>query len=300
MDYSKKFLIIFSLQFKNVSRKTVNEIFFNKFNESPKSISELIGILRNLKIEISEYEIYNAKLKTDKIMTIIEKDNINYILVDEECYPKLLRDIPNNPRFIFVKGDISSVTDKKCVAIVGTRNPTKHGFKIAKRLGEVYANKGFCVVSGLALGCDTYAHIGAIGTKLKGATAAIFGTAINKIYPKENILLADQILANGGCLISEYYPDERVYRGSFVERNRIQSGISKGIIVVETDIAGGTMHTVKFAREQRRLIAAYPNKYPEVRQAQGTNNLLKDKEILNLSDSAAIDMFEFKMNTCSL
>ena len=126
-------------------------------------------------------------------------------------------------------------------------------------MGEIFAEKFFNVVSGLALGCDVSAHKGCLD-KL-GFTTAVLAHGLDTVYPKENTEIADQIVKSGGILISEYYVGQTSRPNYFIERDRIQAALSDGIIVVETDQKGGTMHTTGFAKEYDKLIGVF--KHPD-------------------------------------
>jgi DNA processing protein len=138
------------------------------------------------------------------------------------------------------------------------------------------AERGWCVVSGLAEGCDTEGHEGCLAAG--GKTIAALAHGFGRIYPAKNKQLAERILESGGALITEYPPGTPPTRSSFIERDRLQSGLSLGIVVVETDIKGGTMHTVRHARDQGRGIAAisHPPEFVKEAKAQGNQQLIKD------------------------
>lgn len=199
---------------------------------------------------------------------------IKIIGIDEDGYPSALRDIPDCPLYLFYKGDISIANSQPNIALVGTREPTAHGYDIGFRFGEVLADHNVTVVSGLALGCDTSGHSGCL--RKKGKTVAVMAEGLHKIYPAANKELANEIVLSGGCLISEYPPGQRAFKSTFVERDRLQSGLSAGIIVIETDVVGGTMHTVNYALEQNRYVGAYKHsdKFASVKQAQGNIALI--------------------------
>ena len=148
-------------------------------------------------------------------------------------------------------GNIDAI-HRDCIAIVGTREPTEYGITAAKRLGALFAESGYTVVSGLANGIDTAAHQGAL--EVDGLTVAVLASGLDTVYPIKNKELAGAILKNNGALVSEYSWGTMVNRSYFVARDRIQSGLSLGVFVVETGIKGGTMHTVKSCKEQKRSL----------------------------------------------
>lgn len=169
-------------------------------------------------------------------------------------YPQALRRIPNPPLVLFLRGKLR--TFDRAVAVIGTRSPTHHGYTAARQVAEALAREGRCVVSGLARGIDTMAHVGALDGR--GTTAAVLPGPITFIYPSENESLAEDIVRNG-ALIAENSPLVTMkgragpkYR--WVTRNRITSGIAEALVVVEAGDTGGSMHQVRFAVEQKRLV----------------------------------------------
>ncbi len=177
-------------------------------------------------------------------------------------YPPFLRLISNPPSILYAMGDISVLSQVDAVAVVGTRRPTARGKKVAQRIGSDFAAHGYVIVSGLAQGIDTQAHRGALDAR--GRTVAVLGTPLDRIYPAENRALAEEIAHTSGVLLSEYALGQTVFRSAFIQRDRIQSGLSLAVIAVQTDVTGGTMHTVRFAHQQQRLVLC-PR--PEARSA---------------------------------
>lgn len=185
---------------------------------------------------------------------------IEVLALTDEYYPPLLKRIKDAPALLFVKGSSSVIRELRTIAIVGTRTPTPLGSRIARQVARDFAREGFTVVSGLAKGIDAEAHEGTLAAH--GRTIAVLANSLDHVYPKENKPLAARILENGGALISEYPLGSKTFRSAFVQRDRIQSGMSLGVIAVQTDVEGGTMHTVRFAEEQGRPIFC-PNPLPE-------------------------------------
>ena len=181
----------------------------------------------------------------------LEQDGVGLITFWDEKYPRLYRSIHNPPIFLYVKGNKSLLNQTKSIAIVGTRDCSDQGTKIARRTAKYFAAQGYNIVSGLASGIDTAGHKGAL--EAKGSTTAVVVDVLN-IYPKENVDLATQIVKNNGLLIAESAPGSFVHRGLFVARDRLQSALCLAVFPIETDIKGGTMHTVGFAQEQGRLL----------------------------------------------
>ncbi len=147
---------------------------------------------------------------------------------------------------------MASLSAGDSVAVVGTREPTERGLEVASRVARYFAEHGYTIIGGLAKGIDTAAHAAAL--EAGGRTIAVLGTPLDKVYPAENKGLAQRIVSQSGALVSELAFGQRSYKGGFVRRDRIQSGLSLGVIAVQTRADGGTMHTVAFAGRQKRLV----------------------------------------------
>lgn len=177
------------------------------------------------------------------------------VTLDDEDYPAQLREIYDPPPTLYVRGDVS-VLSRPGIGVVGTRHPTPYGLGMAERLSCDLAAHGLIIFSGMARGVDTAAHRGCINGR--GKTAAVFGTGVDVIYPRENQKLADQILASGGTLVSEFPMGTFAAPQNFPIRNRIISGMSIGVLVVEAGEYSGTRITSRCAIEQNRDIYAVP------------------------------------------
>jgi len=201
------------------------------------------------------------------------KDKIEIIKKSSRDYPKILKEIHNAPKQLYVRGGLPKDHNLN-FAIVGTRAASEYGktlaFKIAKELAEL----GFNIVSGLALGIDTQAHLGAL--EGKGRTTAVMGSAIddNSIYPSENLNLVKKIISSGGAVISEYEPGTKSEIWFFPERNRIISGLSRGVLVIEAPEKSGALITARLALEQNREVFAIPGSIFS-KNSLGANNLIK-------------------------
>lgn len=193
-----------------------------------------------------------------------------------EFYPELLKNIKKAPEKIYVLGNLENL-NSRCFAIIGSRRCTEYGEKAGKRFAYDLAKQGFTIVSGLALGIDSSAHIGAL--EAKGKTIAVLGDGFDYIYPKENFKLFEEILKNDGTVITEYAPNIQACADNFRKRNRIVSGISLGVLVVEAAEHSGTGITVNYARTQRKPIFSIPSNINNLKGA-GTNRLLKRDGIL--------------------
>ena len=180
---------------------------------------------------------------------------MEYISIENEKYPEKLKNIYNPPKGLYVKGDASLLKDMS-VAIIGSRNCSKYGEIVAKKFAMDLAKKGIVVISGMAIGIDSFAHIGTLLGK--GKTIAVLGSGLNNIYPRENEKLFYKIIERGGLIISEYEPNEEPKSIHFPERNRIIRGLCDKLIVVEATKRSGTSITVNYALEQGKEVYAVP------------------------------------------
>jgi len=196
---------------------------------------------------------------------------ISLIALDDGEYPTRLRQIYDPPLVLYVRGNVEALA-KPGIAVIGTRHPTPYGTGMAERLACDLASRGLVIFSGLARGVDTAAHRGAISAK--GKTVAVFGTGVDVIYPKENTRLAEQILGLGGALVSEFPLNSFAAPQNFPIRNRIISGISCGVLVIEAAEYSGTRITARCALEQNREVFAVPGNVTN-KNSWGPNTLIK-------------------------
>ncbi|MBR6499408.1 MAG: DNA-processing protein DprA [Clostridia bacterium] len=208
----------------------------------------------------------------DEQVRKLDKKGIRFVTRVSEGYPPSLENIPDPPGVLFIQGN-GPIEDEKTFAIVGTRRASYDGKKAAKEFSFQLAQKGVTVVSGLARGIDTEAHLAAL--EAGGRTIAVLGNGLDMVYPPENAELARRIIMSGGLLISEMPPGERPSRYSFPARNRIIAGLSAGALIVEGDMASGAMITASFALEFSREVFAVPGSiYQSL--SEGPNHLIRD------------------------
>jgi len=196
--------------------------------------------------------------------------NARFVTHRDAGYPELLRELYDPPIGLYQKGEYGF--DRPAIAMVGSRKTTLYGQKVAHTLAHELVQAGFCVVSGLARGIDTSAHEGALAAG--GPTVGVLGTGLDIIYPPENIDLYRQVEA-AGAVVSEFPFGRRADRQSFAMRNRIVAGMSVGVVVVESDQAGGSMITARFAGEQGRQLFAVPGRIDQPTSA-GCHQLIQD------------------------
>ena len=208
----------------------------------------------------------NIKLNINKIKRV-KLGDINY--------PEKLMHIYGKPQELYVLGN-EKLLNEKSIAIVGCRNASEYGMKNAYKFAYELAKKGICIVSGFARGIDTYSHKGAIGAK--GNTIAVLGCGLDVVYPPENYELYKHILINNGAIITEYPLGSKPEKYHFPARNRIISGLSDGVLVVEAKKRSGTLITVEHALEQGKNVYAIPGNITSD-NSYGTNELIKEGAI---------------------
>jgi len=202
---------------------------------------------------------------------------IKKIKSESADYPKSLKKLSDFPKTLYFRG--KPLQNERCFAIVGTRRCSDYGKEIAFSFAKELTKIGLVIVSGMARGIDSFAHKGALS--VNGRTIAVLGTGLNEnvIYPKENLGLAKEIIDKGGCLISEYAPDISGSRFTFPQRNRIISGLSLGILVVEAKFGSGSLITARHAIKQGKKIFAIPGSVYSA-NSKGTNDLIKNGAVL--------------------
>ena len=211
------------------------------------------------------------EIDLDKEWNLIQELGISVVTFNQDEYPRSLQSIEHPPPVLYLKG--SFIDEDDCsVAVVGTRRKTSYGKQVANELSRFLATNGVTVVSGMARGIDTIAHQSAL--KAGGRTIAVFGCGIDVIYPPENRDLAEDI-KNHGVLVSEFYPGTQPEGVNFPPRNRIISGLSKAVVVVEAGEKSGALITAKFAAQQARDVFAVPGSIYAPR-SRGTNRLISD------------------------
>ena len=197
--------------------------------------------------EVTWEELINRAFET---LALAEDGNVHVLHPLMGAYPQRLLRNPSYPPILYCRGNAGILNAEKAVAVIGTRNPTDFGYRMGRRLAQLLAEDGYSIVSGLALGCDTAGHEGALD--VSGRTVAVLATPIDApVYPKQNRELAERILEAGGALVSEYAPgirlSDRQLVSNLVARDEWQPGLSDGVVAVETSVDGGTRHAMNHA-----------------------------------------------------
>ena len=244
----------------------------NIYNKTKEELMKIEGIGEKIAENIVSIETKN---KIEKHIRYIEENNIDIVTIKDKEYPEGLKNIYDPPIVLYVKGNKEILNNKQTkIAIVGCRKATEYGLKTARYFAYNLANKkDIIIVSGLAKGIDSISHIGSI--EAKGKTIAVIGNGLDSVYPKENSKLYEEIIKNEGTIITEYPLGTKPNKMNFPARNRIISGLSKGIIVVEAKEKSGTLITVDFALEQGREVYVIPGNINS-KNSVGTNRLIKE------------------------
>ncbi|WP_158792394.1 DNA-processing protein DprA [Granulicella sp. L60] len=234
------------------------------------SLTELEGLGMPAK---SAQFVFEGKARTAAVdeMRRTSEAGGQILTPEDEAYPERLREIYDPPTVLWIRGDVELLA-RPGIAVVGTRSPSPYGAGMAELLSRDLANRRLVILSGMARGVDTAAHKGAIDAG--GKTVAVWGTGIDVIYPKENKKLAESIVASGGTIVSEYPLGTFPAPQNFPIRNRILSGMSVGVLVIEAAEYSGTRITARCAMEQNRDVYAVPGNVTN-KNAWGPNTLIK-------------------------
>ncbi len=249
---------------------------------SPDALASVHGIGRELATRIANWE---TAIDLGAELGKIRDRKVHVLIPSDEAYPRLLHQIYDPPLVLYVWGEVLT-RDHHAIAIVGSRRATNYGIRTARMLGFQLAQAGLTVTSGLARGIDTAGHEGALASG--GRTVAIIGSGLGKLFPAENQGLAERIADGHGAVVSEFPIDYPPDKKSFPLRNRIVSGWSSGVVVVEAPGRSGALITAEQAGEQGRSVYAVPG--PVDRPAsQGCNRLIQDGARLIMDGSDVLD-----------
>ena len=254
----------------NLTFRKLLEKFGNPARILGAPMSELLkveGLRKEIARRISKKE---SSLAPSKVLQSLAREGARAVIYTDSTYPAVLRQIHDPPMVLYLKG--RDIPEKKCfLGIVGSRGPTPYGLKVAENLAQGLARRGIGIVSGLARGIDSAAHWGCLGGH--GFTVAVLGTGIDIVYPAPNKKLFEEI-ADKGALITEFPPATPPEPRNFPIRNRIISGLSKGVVVVEATMNSGSLITASVALEQGREVYAVPGSVQSFK-SRGCHFLIK-------------------------
>ncbi len=306
--------ILTLLNLEGVGKKSILKVG-NYINDSDKTIScweDIIPILDLLKVKVKNEEepgkipvevrhLQRAETIAKRIIEESEPRNIGIISYYEDDFPQSLRDTISEdgkedpPILLYYKGDLS-ITKMPSIAIIGTREMTPGGEKAGRYLTKEFVKRGFCIVSGLAIGCDTCAHRSALDAG--GKTIAILAHGLDSVYPPENEGLATEIVEKGGLLLSEYPIGMSVNRYNLVARDRLQAAMGKATLVIQTGVVGGTMHAANTTLKAHKSLYAIYYQDPETQNHEKTigNEYLVNKGAKYIKGSDDLDLICEEIN----
>ncbi|WP_058485145.1 DNA-processing protein DprA [Defluviitalea phaphyphila] len=277
---------------KNIIKKLLN-YFKTPENIWEQNLEELKFRFKLSDKEISIFEKSKDLTLIEKWIKKLEQKNISYYPINHPNYPDILKNIPNPPLGIYVKGNTIPFK-KRYLGIVGTRNCSEYGRRVASKLSKELSSKGIGIISGLAKGIDTVAHKSTL--EVDGFTIAVLANGVDICYPKCNMELMKKI-EEKGTIISEFPPGTRPIPGFFPLRNRIISGLSQGVIVIEAGEKSGALITADLALEQGKEVFAVPGNIFN-KSSIGTNKLIQQgaKLVMNIDDILSEIMDNFYIN----
>jgi len=280
-----------------------NHLVSNKLN-LPYREAEILDFLEEVRKDYKRLRLPTldnlsmAIAASELVIEQSDRHGIKTLSFNDPTFPRLLATIKDMPLLLHCKGNIASL-QAPTVAIIGTREPSAHALAAGPKLSSYFVDAGFTVVSGLAAGCDTIGHRASVDAKKP--TVAVMAGGLHSVYPSENKELANRILGCEGLLLSELPFGKDPYRSTFVDRDRLQSGLSRGVVVLETGVKGGTLHTVGFALKESRPVACM---YSHMKSKggfethdkfQGNRMLVEESKAVPLDSPAAIQGYIEKL-----
>ncbi|MBI2051349.1 DNA-protecting protein DprA [Candidatus Roizmanbacteria bacterium] len=264
--------------------KTVQEAYGADIRE----IEKLVG-----PAAAAAFQTFRSTFDPEKKLKELKEKGIQIVSRDDKNYPQALKEIPDSPICLYVKGDLENynVENDFFFGVVGTRQPTPYGEKIARTFSHELAEMGIVIVSGMAYGIDAAAHWGALYAK--GRTIAILGCGVDIPHPPSNRNLYEEILGGGGLVVSEFPPGHTVRKGLFVARNRLISGLSRGVLIVEGAKDSGALITARYAANQGKEVFAPPSPITSD-MSFAPNFLLKEGAKLVTSVEDILEEFQIK------
>lgn len=279
--------IVKIMQLRGMGRKTAWKVVKEEFSGDSADVKDfIIELSRSKKFtrfpEYSRADIAAACEKGNRILEESDRLDVKITSAFDAGFPLALKTIDDPPLIINTKGSLTRLNALTGVAIIGTREPNHAGIQAGEHFGKLFGSAGFNVVSGLAKGCDAAGHRGCLAAG--GFTTAILAHGLQMVYPKENRALAAQILDEGGVLLSEYFVGVGALSNYFVERDRLQAGLSEATIVIQTGERGGTMHAVRATLKSGKPLAAIKYKESELlfEKTRGNEMLIGNGEAFGL------------------
>lgn len=281
--------IVTILQLPRLKRQTAFEIYhmgkdieFRDDNDIIELVEKYNSIAKSRNSRVYSYnDVAKAFIKTRKIIEKSDQNGIKLISYYDDDFPLELRSMRDKPIMLSARGNFKEINNLVGIAIVGSRIPTKEGEEFAEYLGKYFGEKGYNIVSGLAAGCDTAAHRGCL--KGKGFTVALLPHGLHMTYPRKNRQLAEEIVDNGGVLLSEYTFGTGVSGRYFTERDRLQAGLSKATIAIQFEDGGSTIHAINGTIEGDKSLAVVDFNNLDTQVVTGNKRLLTEGKAFALT-----------------
>ncbi len=289
-----KYWIAFS-SIEQIDSKFIQRLY-NYFGDIEKAFNSSIEDLKNidgLSVRKAENFIKNRdKVDIDRTFTNVETRGINFLTLEDENYPKLLKNIENPPAVLYYKGKLFDCNLERTLAIVGSRKASTHARDNLKKIISELSNTDICIVSGLASGIDTVAHTAAIENNIK--TIGVIASGFDFVYPTSNKTLYQNIENGYGAVVSEYYPTFEPMKFRFPQRNRIVSGLSYGTLVAEASLKSGALITANLTLEQGRELMCIPGEISNP-NTQGIYKLLKNGATMVTESADILDALNWEI-----
>jgi len=287
---NKLFELSFLKQLKGMGNATINKTYIAPLVQG-QGIDELIEIIKEKSPRITKENIDSAKAAAyDQYNSFLADNGISVVTIFDDDYPAGLHDLQDKkPLILYVKGNKTALCHD-AVAVIGTRKPSKWSECAEKGLVQTLTEiSDYTIISGLALGCDKIAHQTALDYHAE--TVAVLPSGINVITPAQHKKLASDIITSGGCLVSEYLPDSKATRNTYIERDFVIAALTKATIVIECGVKSGTMHTVDAAQQMNRKLACYyPNDISKG-DYEGNTFMHQEKGAVKLYGTAELNKF---------
>lgn len=277
------------LESKNLSKK-IKYSLYKKFGSIEKIYNASKEDISNIDVKISQNNVdklCDKQIIVDEISKKIKEYKVKLLTIDMEEYPLFLKNIPDPPVVLYTRGKFINLNEKMCVSVVGSRKMSVYGKNVAHAVSKQMAQKGAVIVSGMAYGIDTMAHIGALDGD--GLTVAVLGCGVDIVYPKTNKVLMERIIENG-MVISEFPMGLEPFNYNFPERNKIVASLSVATVVVEADLKSGSLITADLSKEYGKDVFAVPGNIDSP-FAKGTNKLIKEGAYLLTSGDDVINKY---------
>lgn len=264
---------------EGIGRKTILKLKGSFARENLKNLEfgDMIDIINEMSgRKRVEYDYDSLQIETERILEKCYNENIRISTCFDDDFPEKFNEIKDDsPVLVFIKGDESMLRNRSNIALIGTRNPSERGFNLGIRYSEAMSRMGISIISGLALGCDTAAHTGAVN--VGGRTLVTLPSGIGNVYPKSNTRLYNEIIEKGGCVISENNPGEPPRKYDFINRDRLQAALSEGVLIMESPLNSGTVHTYNYSVKYKKEIACSIHEVEDERNVELNEQIINDK-----------------------